>query len=505
MKAQSWLQGCGTAVLLTVGLTWNQLSSSHLDLYHRQLPVSSVIRAIAVDVLIVSLFGTFLIWLLRRADSRRRTLLWALFAAALVARATNGLITAEVVTRQSVTPTRVFLLVFLAGCLLWLMKRSWYSAAVRGFQGLLLLVGFSIVWIVPQLFFLSLARQPRDKMAFASAVPAQAAPHRRVVWLLFDEMSYDQLFEHRQSGLAMPNFDHLREQSLIFSDVTPDGFYTEEVLPSLLLGEPVAEIRSSDAGQLILRNAPGAAWKSFAPDATLFADAQRSHLTTGLVGSYNPYCRLLPQQLNACWTELLLFKDHLSGQKSTMTNVFAPAYAAVARLLHWPLEHTPTDAEKFDSMIGAAQDLLRNEDIDFVLVHLLVPHPPGIYDRRTGRIVDGGSYIDNLALADRTLGILETTLAATASASQTTVIVSSDHSWRIPLWRNAIGWTAEDERASQGRFDTRPILMVRLPGQTQARTISQPFPALKEHDLIETLLKGSPSEDDLEAWASAPH
>ena len=47
-----------------------------------------------------------------------------------------------------------------------------------------------------------------------------------------------------------------------------------------------------------------------------------------------------------------------------------------------------------------------------------------------------GTYIDNLALADQSLAELMEYLSATASAAKTTVIVCSDHSWRVPLWRS---------------------------------------------------------------------
>jgi hypothetical protein len=500
MKVSTLLEGAGTGILLTLGLTWDHLSSYHLDLYHRQLPITSVIRAVNIDLLAACLFGILVVWLLHRVDAKNRTLLWALFAAAVAARAVGGLIADELITRQGVTPLRVFLLVFAAGALLWLLKRGWYSMAMRGIQGVLMLLGFCTLWIPAQLLHLGSVHQPQDKLAFSTEVPKQPVPHRRVVWLLFDEASYDQIFDHRQSGLALPNFDRLHEESTTFSDVTPAGYMTEEVLPSLLLGQPVAQIRSTKTGDLLLRGTRQGEWKPFDPDATLFADAQRMHLTTGLVGSFNPYCRLLPRQLNVCWTQLLLFTDHFSGEKSTMQNVFAPVYATVARTFHLPIEHTPTDAEKFHSLMDAAQGLLRNEDIDFAFVHLPVPHPPGLYHRKTGLMAPGGSYIDNLALADQTLGELEATIAKTASAPMTTLIVSSDHSWRVPMWRNAIGWTAEDEHASGGRFDTRPLLMVQLPGQSQPQTITQPFPALKEHDMIEEFLQSAPSQTDLNAW-----
>ena len=502
MKARTWLEGAGTGILLTIGLTWNQLSSYHLDLYHRQLPITSVIRAIAIDVVLVSLFGTAVVWLLNRIDARCRTLLWTLFAAILASRATGGLIAAEVITRQGITPGRVFLVCAAFGFLVWIFWQRTYTFVVGAFRGLLLLLGFSIFWILPQLIYLGFAHQPADRLSFTHPVPPAPAPHSRIVWLLFDELSYDQLFDHRQKDLSMPNFDRLRTQSVTFSNVQPDGFFTEEVLPSLMLGQPVYAIRSSTSGDLFVRPSAHSPWQRFDGNATFFADAHRAHWTTGLVGSYNPYCRMLTVQLDDCWTQLLLFQDHFSQQRSTLGNVIAPVHAIFARLTHQPFETTPTYAEKFTAMVQAAQSLIRNEDIDFVFVHLTVPHPPGIYHRTTGEISPGGSYIDNLALSDKTLATLDATLAETQSAAMTTLIVSSDHSWRVPLWRGNIGWTREDEIASQGKFDPRPTLIVRLPGERSPQTIAQPFPALKEHDLIDALLRGSITETNFNAWSS---
>ena len=36
-------------------------------------------------------------------------------------------------------------------------------------------------------------------------------------------------------------------------------------------------------------------------------------------------------------------------------------------------------------MMPPAEALIRNHSIGFVFIHLPVPHPPGIYDRTTGR------------------------------------------------------------------------------------------------------------------------
>jgi hypothetical protein len=62
--------------------------------------------------------------------------------------------------------------------------------------------------------------------------------------------------------------------------------------------------------------------------------------------------------------------------------------------------------------------------------------------------------------------------------------------------------TKEDKRASGGRFDPRPVLMVHFPGETTPEIVSHPFPAIKEHDLIESLLHGAMTADELKAWAA---
>jgi len=500
MKARRLLEGAGAGILLTLGLIWNDLSTFHLDLYQRQLPINTVVRAVAIDLVLVSLACAGLLWLFERVDRGDRTLLWALFASALAARAMGGLAAVEVIDREGVTPGRVFWAMLAVWLLLWVFRRKWYAPAVRGFRFFLLVLGFCVFWILPQLVTLGFAHQPQDRMAFAKPLATQAAPHRRVVWLLFDEMSYDQLFDHRWPGLEMPNFDRLRAKSVNFSDIQPDGFFTRVVIPSLVLGQPVSDVRSSTAGYLYLRSSSHEPWQRFDPDATLFADAKRIGWTTGLVSWAFPDCRIMPEQLDSCWMQLVPYTDHFSQQRSTLGNVVVPLHAVFARLNHHPLRDSATAAQTIDPLLDAGQSLAANDNIDFTFIHLPIPHPRGIYHRATGKIGYGGSYIDNMALADKVLGELEAALAKTPSASMTTLIVSSDHSWRVPLWRNKSGWTREDEAASRGRFEPRPMLMVHFPEETTPVTISQPFPVLKEHDLIESLLHGPMTADGLQDW-----
>ena len=143
----------------------------------------------------------------------------------------------------------------------------------------------------------------------------------------------------------------------------------------------------------------------------------------------------------------------------------------------------------FDVMTQSAS-LLRDQRIRFVMLHLPVPHTPGIYDRGRRTLDAGGNYIDNLALSDVTLGTLIKVIRSTPDASQTSVIVSSDHSWRVDDWKKLSDWTAEEARLSGERFDTRPVLMVHLPGSEEGQVVSQPVSAMIVHPILKAVLRG---------------
>jgi hypothetical protein len=142
------------------------------------------------------------------------------------------------------------------------------------------------------------------------------------------------------------------------------------------------------------------------------------------------------------------------------------------------------------AIMPAAVALIRDQNIRFVFIHLPVPHPPGIYNRRTGTMSGDGTYLDNLALSDRVMGELMKTINATPQAGKTTVIVCSDHSWRLPVWQAVGLWTKEEAMATGGRFDPRPVLMIRFPGQQAGHEVTEPFDEIRVHEIIERMLRG---------------
>lgn len=492
-----WLQGCGAGILLMLQLAWVHISPVHEDLYHRLLPMNTVYGGVAIDLVIVCLFCTGAFWLLERFDPDGHTLWWVLIAAILLIEVYRIILLVGVWLADVVGILFLIVSCLAAFCALWLWNRPWYSKIVWSLRGGLAMLGVCIAWMLPQLVYMAAHPEPHEVWKFVRAAPPARVPQRRVVWILFDELSQDQVFDHRQPGISLPQLDQFRNQAVMFSDMKPAGYMTEDVVPSLLWGKVVSGIRSDLAGNLSVRTSNR--WQRFSPEQTLFADAQREGWSTGTAGWYNPYCRTYGASLDWCaWTSRYGILGNYSPDKSLWWNVKAPLIRPETQFSPYtPKMH----AADYSDLMQWSHELIDDENIGFVFLHLPLPHPFGFYNRKTSQIGVPEDYLDNLVLTDHSLGLLMQWIGQTPLASRTTVIVCSDHSWRVSKWRADPGWSREEERATGGKFDTRPVLMVHFPGEKTPEVVSKPFPALKEHDLIESLLHRPMTANDLKDWA----
>jgi hypothetical protein len=494
MNFKTFLQGFGAAITVLILRVWPHLSSYHPVIYHSFLPMQSVIWGVVLDLGVFTLLAALLFRYLEKNEAGLRTALWAFVAAELASASASAL---GVMRRAPITylnPDTVYLVVLLAALLLRWLRPVDYRRAVRILGVLIMLVGCSMVWMIPELFYQGLRQRVDAAVPVTHRSPVSdrkipGAEGGRIVWLLFDELSYDQTFEHRFPGLALPAFDKFRSESVVFSDLKPAGYYTDRVIPSFFLGTPVDNVRSTLEGEPQIKMAGSQNWQTFDAHKTLFSDAQRLGWATGVVGWYNPYCRMLAGTLNYCFWRM---GDGQSNGALPDHSVWQNAMAPLVELSRgW--NHEPDFAQQrhlqdVAAIMPQAEELMRDQSINFVFIHLPLPHPPGAYDRNHRGTT--GSYIDNLALADKSLGELLATLAGTATAAKATVIVCSDHSWRVPMWRSTAVWTTEDQAASQGRFDPRPVLMIHFPGQQNEQDVVRPYDEIRIHEMIETLLRG---------------
>jgi hypothetical protein len=236
MKVKYLLEGCGIAILVLLSYIWPQVSPNHVAIYLSVLPVTSITLGILIDVVALAAISTLVIALASRGDGDTNgRVVWVALIFVAISAAVSSI--AKLTEVHTLTRNSAVLAggVALPVCLTRYWSSLKYKVLVRGFRLVLALIGLCGIWIIPQLLFIALHRQSGDELAFRKPTSTNI-PLRRIVWILFDELSYAQAFESRDSSLRLPNFDWLRDRSTSFSQLSPVGYYTARVVPSFLAG-----------------------------------------------------------------------------------------------------------------------------------------------------------------------------------------------------------------------------------------------------------------------------
>jgi hypothetical protein len=513
MKPRPLLQGAGFATLYIGLFAADFLNPTLGNAYHRFFPLTAIYRAILFMSLLLWFVGGVAFFILERLPLRWKRTCWLLpivLLPWLVFRTMSAMTYGAEFSSVPILMLRFgrwsALAVAVISLVLLIAKSKLYDRWLTGVRIFYIVAGFGLVVIIPRIGLRALGSGPREMAGFQRTDLPNVSPEApRIVWILMDELSYNQLFASRQPGVQLPNFDRLASTSVVFSDLQPSaptresGATTEDVLPSLMLGKVVEELHKSYPGPPSYRSTSAGPWRRFDENDTIFARAQKLGWTTGVAGWYNPYCRLLPHVLDRCiWIYSEPVHEDLSQGLSTKNSVFENLVAMMpfsAKLScfvpNGATDPVRTHANDYRSMMAEAKDLIQDSRIRFVFIHLPVPHPPGIYDRVHHVFRNSGTYLDNLVLADDSLGALRQAIESTAAAANTTLVVSSDHSWRPWVWRPLTDWSKEEERATGGgKYDQRAVLIVHLPGESAAQRISKPMHVLIAYDILAGLLRG---------------
>ncbi len=516
MKLYAWLQSAGVAALVLFPFYRSLLD--RVDDLHMHAPVSVTILALSLvaNLVLVSLVSVVVgTWL-------RSTSGWAWVRFLVPAFVLASLAEMVHIASTGWESTRLWLIVLTVITLLTLLLywrwRRGEKLLVQLAGAVLIGVGFFCVFAVVQLLHLAMWHQAPNSTSESTTETMSRPDRPRVVWILFDELSYQQVFGSRYPNLELPNFDDLRKSSTLFTDMQPVADSTEVAIPSILLGQAIVNENFTTRNKLRVGTETDPL-HPFNAGRTPFALARQYGLTTGVVGWYNPYCGILAPYLNQCYWADELLMPAVSAQKIFWQSLLRPWVLYGTIFIHFRQMFSenyrkflvedfmlPTGSTMIlnaEDRIYIYQDLMRHatrmlepSGPDFVFLHLPLPHTPGFYNRKTSQFntFGDGSYIDNLALTDKTLGQFLDILRQSPRWKDTSVIVCGDHSWRVYLSTGSKYWTPEDEAASHGGvFDSRPMLMVHLAGQTTPATVSEPFPLLKVHDILNDLAAGKPS------------
>ncbi|MDQ3806391.1 MAG: sulfatase-like hydrolase/transferase [Acidobacteriota bacterium] len=358
---------------------------------------------------------------------------------------------------------------------------------------------------------------------FAAARPESPRPARppvRVLWLIFDELDYHVAFLNRPTSLSLPEFDRLRAEALFAHEAYPPAGLTTQSMPAFISGKLVADAKQTRPNVLAVQFHEESEWVGWATRPSIFSRARELGLTSAVVGWFHPYCRLFGRELKQCsWWQGRLLEDVVVRRSSVKDAMLRDAKMSflslplLHRLLPRGEEPHPLRAKLIpqgmrDIQNLAARDYLEmmeearrvsaDPDIHLALVHLPIPHPPSFYDRGRGQLDAHGShsYLDSLALADRSFGELRRALGEAGLWERTAVLISGDHWWRVrELYlpedgQTTLQWHEEDETIIPPADEYRVPFILKLPGRTRGVEYGAPFNTVLSHDLVLSILRG---------------
>ena len=388
---------------------------------------------------------------------------------------------------------------------------------VMPWHGVIIRTAKTVVIILFPFFLLTLFQTFSALTRFSDQPPAPRVSTRdrsapRVLWLLFDEMDQRMTFSSRPATLQLPELDRLRNQTIYASNAYPPADFTLMSVPALINGQLISKAKPTNPSELMITFADAKEPVSWGSQPNIFSKAREAGFNTALTGYYFPYSRIIGESLNNCFwriPETLTLRESMFDQIESLINTIPLAHYLPTHFGIINNRKTMQSRERrrfLDSYLGileAARKVAIDPDVGLILVHLPVPHPPGIYDRHKSDFeLDGeSSYLDSLQLADRSLGELRRVMEDAGIWENTIVLVTSDHWWRDYLWRSLQIWSSEDENIMPGDDDNRVPFLLKLANQNQAVTYDGKFNTVLIHDLILALLREEVSgPDSVVSW-----
>jgi len=298
----------------------------------------------------------------------------------------------------------------------------------------------------------------------------------RVLWLVFDELDQVLTFEQRPGTVKMPELDRLRSEAVYANSAYPPGDDTLTSITSLISGRRVVRSVPASAGQLMVTFEGASGPVDWSGQPNVFRKARELGAGTGIVGWYMPYCRLLGNDLTTCsWQP---WSGPPVGGNASLRGALLDQFRSLP-----PWSGREHHLRKFQAVLDDAKKAAGNPQLGLVFVHWPTPHYPGIYDRRRGEFTVFGFwrpsdwYLDNLALVDRTLGELRCAMEKAGTWEDTSILVTSDHSWR-------------DSAAFDGKRDRRVPFILKVAGERRGIEYRKRLNTVLIHDLVLAMLRG---------------
>ena len=345
----------------------------------------------------------------------------------------------------------------------------------------------------------------------AARIQRSQSRHLRVVWVIFDEFDECLAFSGRPSSVALPELDRLRRESIFSTRARPPGPATIRSIPCLFTGKYVDEAEVVKPYDLSIRYRGEKGFHLWSEEPSVFKTAYSLGFNTGLAGWFHPYCRLF--SFTACdWvpTSSVFAREDYAQHLSLVPSILLQLRLQTIEVpglgfAFHGVETTPSrqipslrsrsrahEIREYRDIHQAAMRQLRDQGLDLVFLHWPMPHPLYFFDRRTGDFTtgDGANYFDALALVDRTVGDIRSTLQQEGVWDETALLISSDHPLRADEARVLGAWSQEEEGVLGKEKCSYIPFLLKMPGQRRAIQYDGDLGALVSGDLLLAILKG---------------
>lgn len=277
-------------------------------------------------------------------------------------------------------------------------------------------------------------------------------PSYNMIVLLFDELSYEYLYKNRAIDSKYPNLKYFSSISTNYHSATAPGKSTHVSIPGLLTTkrytyenentviEYIADNKNTNGRKKELLKIDRANIFSIAKrkDLTLFSEAKRNGLKTAAFGPYLPYCEIYSSVLDRCRS----FSFHNYG---TIEKNFSLLNPIRNTLLIWPhqepfakkLAASRMQKETADETIRLSIEVLDSPQPYLLFTHFMITHAPytfnkdGFYKNKNPYLENDENYRAALGYVDTILGQLIDRLKKNGKFENSTIIVLSDHNYRI--------------------------------------------------------------------------
>src|ERR1035438_68300 len=212
-----WLLEAAGASLLILTLFCRLIFPEHLVLYLHLLPMRNLVCGILLDMFAIFLFSAAALWVVPRLAPLPRRGIGGGLAGLVIWRVIGSGVFLLLLVHQRLPnqvpaieqfsatdwlgkywdrfqPVFAVAIPFALGLLAW-VKPAASRLVVRLVRLGLAALAFCAIWIVPQLVPLTFGKQESQAFDHTASLP-QPIAGRRIVWILFDELSYNLVFDH---------------------------------------------------------------------------------------------------------------------------------------------------------------------------------------------------------------------------------------------------------------------------------------------------------------------